>query len=394
MKDIFVIPGKIITAIGIDEIQNFSNFNKNISGISLIKNSKYSESDFYGAEVNSELIDIEFSKTKYQNRSISKSPERFTKFEKMIIITMDDIINKTGLDLKSKRTGLILSTTKGNINLLEHSDGSIPYSRIKLWDTANTISNFFEIQTKPVVVSNACISGVLAIITGARLLNQGKYDNVLICGADVLSKFVVSGFQSFKSLGKTPCKPFDKDRDGLTLGEGAGTLLLTSVEEHVKISKDIQNQTVLFKSGTTAGDANHISGPSRTGDGLFLAISKAIREASNPVIDYISAHGTATVYNDDMESFAISRAELNDVPTNSIKGYIGHTLGAAGIIETIVGINSMNENLIYATKGCEYVGVQNKINVITRNFSTKINNFLKIASGFGGCNAAAVFSKL
>ncbi|PLX10405.1 MAG: beta-ketoacyl synthase, partial [Marinilabiliales bacterium] len=153
---------------------------------------------------------------------------------------------------------------------------------------------------------------------------------------------------------------------------------------------------VIFRGGSNSNDANHISGPSRNGDGLYFAIRNAFEQAdkTDTKIDYISAHGTATPYNDEMESKAINLAKLNHVPVNSLKGYWGHTLGAAGIIESIAGIHSIKQNCLIQSIGYSEHGVSEPLNII-QNFEEKeINNFLKTASGFGGSNAAVYFSEL
>ncbi len=136
-------------------------------------------------------------------------------------------------------------------------------------------------------------------------------------------------------MSKYPCRPFDANRDGLSLGEGAGTII---------VSKEKKSDSIRLVCGSSANDANHISGPSRSGEGLFLAGGRVLQK--NQQIDFISAHGTATLYNDDMESHAITRLGLSDVPVNSFKGYFGHTLGAAGVIETILTKHSMINNTI------------------------------------------------
>ena len=281
----------------------------------------------------------------------------------------------------SCRTLFILSTTKGNIELLDGKiTGNFSEERLNLQTTANVISRFFNINTSPVVISNACISGLAAIIIGKRIIRQGLYDNVIVNGTDILSKFIISGFQSFLSLSASPCKPFDLNRDGLTLGEGSATVVLTKNSNRIEVI-----------NGAISNDANHISGPSPSGDGLLIAIKKAIKE--NNKIDIISAHGTATPYNDDMESKAITRAGLEDVPVNGLKGYFGHTLGAAGIIETIINLEYIKINRLVKTLGCDNPSTIEKINVIQETKEQKLNSLLKIASGFGGCNAAALFLK-
>ena len=176
-------------------------------------------------------------------------------------------------------------------------------------------------------------------------------------------------------------------RDGINLGEAAGTVILTSNKNY--------SSGIKIAGGSISNDANHISGPSRTGEELNLAISRAINEAGLVAgdIDFISAHGTATVYNDEMEAKAITLAGLQKTPVNSLKGFYGHTLGAAGLIESIISMQSLKENLIIPTRGFENMGVSQPINICSTLFTSTIQNCLKTASGFGGCNAAMIFSK-
>ena len=164
------------------------------------------------------------------------------------------------------------------------------------------------------------------MITGMRLIQSGQYDHAVIAGADVISKFVLSGFQSFQAVSQGLCKPFDADRDGINLGEGAATVILSADKP--------TGEAIELVSGAISNDANHISGPSRTGEELYYAINKAMDAAGlKPQdIDFISAHGTATVYNDEMEAKAVTLAGLQHVPLNSLKGFYGHTLGASGLI--------------------------------------------------------------
>jgi 3-oxoacyl-[acyl-carrier-protein] synthase-1 len=147
--------------------------------------------------------------------------------------------------------------------------------------------------------------------------------------------------------------------------------------------------------GSISNDANHISGPSRTGRELSFAIDQSLKEAGLSVDDmgFISAHGTATPYNDEMEAKAINLSNLESVPLNSLKGYYGHTLGAAGLIESIVSIQSLKEGLLLPTPGYIESGVTQAVNVVAELQPTKAKSFLKTASGFGGCNAAVIFGK-
>jgi 3-oxoacyl-[acyl-carrier-protein] synthase-1 len=231
----------------------------------------------------------------------------------------------------------------------------------------------------------------LAIILGKRLLEENRYDTIIVSGADIMTNFVVSGFQSFKAVSNEVCKPYDASRDGISLGEACGTIVLTNDRSKIQ---DPQS-SIIVKGGASSNDANHISGPSRTGEGLILAIEKTLVEAKMNAseIDFISGHGTATLYNDEMESQAISTTNLQDVPMNSLKSYFGHTLGAAGIIESIIGIHSMKNNTLIGTYNYKEPGVTKPVNIIKETTEKKVNNCLKTAAGFGGCNAAVLFVK-
>jgi 3-oxoacyl-[acyl-carrier-protein] synthase I len=153
--------------------------------------------------------------------------------------------------------------------------------------------------------------------------------------------------------------------------------------------------TIKVTGGATSNDANHISGPSRTGDGLLLAIEKTLKEGNVAPqgIHYISGHGTATLFNDEMEALAITDAQLAAVPMNSLKSYFGHTLGAAGVIESIIGIHSMQHNTLIGTYQFNKLGVSKPINILKTTQQAKVDTCLKTAAGFGGCNAAVLFQK-
>lgn len=383
MKNVYIAADNIISSLGFTTHENCSNIEKGISGISQIDDPLLSPNIFFASLLDTGKLISNF-------KSFGNADD-FSRFEQMAILSVKDAVSKTGIDVKSPKTLFILSTTKGNIDALEKEvKKNNIYSSLYLWDTAKKIQHFFDNPNQPLVVSNACISGVLAVITGSRMIRAGQYENIVITGADIISKFVVSGFQSFQSLNSGACKPYDKSRDGLSLGEGCGTIVLTG-------NKDFSKQSqIIVGGGFTSNDANHISGTSRTGEGLFLSIRKTLEDplsAAVGEIDYISAHGTATSYNDEMESIAISRAGLLQVPVNSFKGYWGHTLGAAGIIESVAAIYSLDNNILFKTAGYQEMGVSEKINVITENEKKLLKSCLKTASGFGGCNASIIYYK-
>lgn len=374
--DVFIVADNIYSPLGKTTVENFSKLKHNISAVKQHHNLNISSQPFYASLFNSD------------EPFIKDNQHHHTKFEQLLIASVGDALKDSGINVKDKKTVLIISTTKGNISLLETETNNAELKkRIALSTSAKLVSDYFGFLNQPVVISNACISGVLAIITGMRLLRSGRYENVVIAGADVISKFILSGFESFQALSSEVCKPFDKLRNGLNLGEGAGTIILSTNKKY--------EQNIKVKGGSVSNDANHISGPSRTGEELAYAIKKAMLDAdvSSGDIDFISAHGTATVYNDEMEANAIGLSGLQIVPTNSLKGYYGHTLGAAGLIESIISIQSLKENLVLPTLGFKERGVTKLVNICSNPTKVKVNNFLKTASGFGGCNAAVVFGK-
>lgn len=371
MKKVYVLSDNVISPLGMNSEENFDNLRDGNSGLHYLDNNPFTTEQIPLGSLDWERI---------FNHCNEHEIDGHTKFDSLVLLSLSKAIAESNIRSSADNVIFILSTTKGNIDHLGANNG-----KSFLWSTAKVIQKHFNTAHFPLVISNACISGLVAINTARRLLASGKYEHAVVCGADILSDFVVSGFLSFKSLSAEPCKPFDAKRDGLSLGEGAGTIVL-SIEQPAK------PEVIEVASGASSNDANHISGPSRTGEGLFLAIHKTLA-SKNLQPQYISAHGTATPYNDDMESRALKRNNLENVPANSFKGFTGHTLGAAGTIETIFGIHAMRQNYLIRSLGYNEFGVAEKINIITKNQAYKFNVFLKVASGFGGCNAAALFVK-
>ncbi|MDR2570091.1 MAG: hypothetical protein LBD23_07310 [Oscillospiraceae bacterium] len=323
-------------------------------------------------------------KTSFQEKYNAIALHRdFTFFEQLLIFSIQSALNQISINLSDKDVLFLFSTTKGNVDLLE--EVHFNKDRIHIWKSAEIVTQYFGNPNKSLVISNACISGTQAIIIAKRLLSSKLYKYIVVCGADVISKFVVSGFHSFKALSPTICKPFDNHRDGLNIGEGAATMILS-------LKKENRDEIEVF-SGASSNDANHISAPSRTGEGLYRAIEKALQNIDRTELAFINAHGTATPFNDEMEAIAFSRSQIENVPVNSYKAYFGHTLGAAGLIETVLSAYSLKHNIIFASLGFSQLGVTIPLNINAKLSETKGNYCLKTASGFGGCNAALILKK-
>lgn len=309
--------------------------------------------------------------------------EGFTRFERMMMASIVTAAKHCSEVLSDRRTLFVFSTTKGNVELLDDgiNGGRFPRERCYLWRSAELVANHFGNVNTPVVVSNACISGVAAQMVAKRMIEAGRCDTAVVVGADVLSKFVVSGFQSFKAISEGRCKPFDRDRTGLNIGEGAGTLIYQRADDGAAGPH--------LMACSVTNDANHISGPSRTGEGLFRALQKVLRHVGRENLQFVNVHGTATPYNDEMEAIALGRAGLLQVPTFSLKAYLGHTLGASGTIETIISTHALMAGFVPQSLGCETLGVSQPVNITFKKQACRREGlFVKTVSGFGGCNAA------
>jgi 3-oxoacyl-[acyl-carrier-protein] synthase I len=376
-REIYINETNCITPLGFDVDSNIEAILRSDSGIQLHSDVSLMPNSFYASIISDENINNAFAEI--------SSETKYSRLEKMMILALEPIIKNSGVELNSK-TALILSTTKGNVTALKDNSGD-SFNNAHLDVLAKNIANFFKFQTQPIVVSNACVSGILAVSVAKRMIQSELYDTIFVVAGDEVSEFVLSGFNAFQAMSELPCKPYSKNRTGVSLGEAVATVL---------ISAEAKNTKIKIIGDSSINDANHISGPSRTGEGLFRSIQNALKEAQieGNKLDYISAHGTATPYNDEMEAIALNRLDLQNVPINSLKGFYGHTLGASGLLETVIAIESANRNMLFESKGFDEIGVSESINVIEKNEEASIEIFLKTASGFGGCNTAVIFEKV
>lgn len=302
------------------------------------------------------------------------SVDGMTRFESLVTQSVRKALEGTTIDVASPRTLFILSTTKGDIM----TSPAV---------SAQHIAAAIGVTTMPIVVCNACISGVAAQILAQRLTDSGYCDAAIVSGADVQGEFIISGFQSLKALSDEPCRPFDAERLGLNLGEAAATMVYAA--DSMAEGKD--NAWYLV-AGAIRNDAFHISGPHPKGEGCMRAVQQV--KGDRDALALIGVHGTATMYNDQMESKAIERAGLSDVPLSALKGYYGHTMGAAGLLETIITTTALDDGgTILPSLGYHERGVSGRVSISSEVLHTDKREFIKVLSGFGGCNGAIRLSK-
>lgn len=384
MKEVYITDYNCVTPLGMNVAENWSALLQNQSGIALHSIIENQEA------VYASMMDTEKLETAFSNNF---SELNFTRLEKMFLLCLKPLVERHTI---THNTAFILSTTKGNISLLKNQSG-LPES-VFLSALAQKIADFFEFKTKPIVVSNACVSGVMAIGVAKNLIRSGNYNDAFVIAGDEITEFVISGFNSFQAIGPEPCQPYDKNRSGINIGEATAAAYITGDQYTGQPDEVVsQNEKFRFKilGDSAINDANHISGPSRTGDGLYTSIKNAMTEAqlNAEEIDFVSAHGTATIYNDEMEAIAFNRMELQDVPLNSMKGFYGHCLGASGLLESIISMESALHNTLLPSKNFKETGVSQPLHIIKEQQPAEIKYILKTASGFGGCNAAIVLEK-
>lgn len=273
-----------------------------------------------------------------------------------------------------ERTQLFLATTKGDID-------------IPLPMFAQQLNEAIGLCLPPVVVSNACTSGVCAQVAAQRAIQSGRIDCAIVCGVEVVSRFIVSGFQSLHAMSTQPCQPFSMNRMGINLGEAAVSIIYHG-------TKVCTSDRWLVVSSAISSDAYHISAPSKHGTGSAQALTEALGNLPHEQLAFINVHGTGTLFNDEMEAQALNRASLNEIPIFSLKGYYGHTMGAAGLLETLISMESVENHSMPATLGYdEDLGTSLPVKVSSTNQPVEGRAFLKLISGFGGSNAVVLMVK-
>ena len=340
-------------------------------------------------------------------RRVQRFPvERYTS---RIASLMEDLIPSGGqslihalIDRLFAKTGpvpsdayLVTATTKAGIDNLERLRHEIPAdpNDILLNSIPDIVSKKFGLEGRAINISAACASSAIAVARGAALIATGRADAVLVCCLDVVTEFVFSGFSSLGALSPVPCMPFDRERKGLSLGEGAAALMLMSREKAVREGRP---HLGTVSGWGIAGDAHHITAPARDGSGLIKAVRSALKSAmlEEDDLSAISAHGTGTIYNDQMELTAFRHVFGNrKVPVYSVKGAIGHTMGTAGGIEVALGLKTLLKQVVPPTVGLSNPEEDAAGRVSPSAREMKGEFMMTTNSGFGGTNAAIILKR-
>ncbi|MGR8935258.1 MAG: beta-ketoacyl-ACP synthase [Gammaproteobacteria bacterium] len=297
-----------------------------------------------------------------------------------------------------RRVGVVIGTsTSGMLEtedayayLLQH--GSMPADWHFLEShayqaTARFLQRELDLQGPCYAVSTACSSGTKALAAAQRLIAANVCDAVLAGGVDTLCRLTLRGFNSLELVSDQPCRPLDKQRQGINIGEAAGLLLLE------KPRPEYAPFPHLLAVGESS-DAYHMSSPQPDGDGAVLAMQRALHLAGLPpaAIDYINLHATATRFNDRMESRAVYRVFGATTPCSGTKGITGHTLGAAGALEAIAVLLALQHRFIPGTCGLQELDAENRCNVVRHPLQNrKLRTVMSNSFGFGGNNASVIF---
>lgn len=386
---IAIVTAGVVTPIGQDLETFWGSLVAGVSGISPIE--RFPVGDLRvrrGGEI------------KKVEREVARDPQPVCRASRFLMAAADEMIRRAGgtsLHPDARRIAVVVGTALGGIEEGEHAlaEGGRP-ARLAaaLYDSpGRALWRWLGAKGPLLTVSTACASGATAIGVAADLLEHGAADVAVAGGYDVLCRFVMRGFDVLRSLTRDEVRPFDRRRSGLLLGEGAAVVLM--VRERDAAARGAVPLGYLL-GHASASDGSHISAPDPRGRGLEVAIRGALRQRGVPVeaIEYVSSHGTGTVPNDKVETAVLKRVlgrRASEVPVNSIKGHMGHTMGAAATLEAIGCLLASRHGQIPLTLHLEQLDAECDIHVVaTHSRACHPRISLSTSLGFGGCNAALV----
>ncbi|MCW3070985.1 MAG: beta-ketoacyl-[acyl-carrier-protein] synthase family protein [Bacteroidetes bacterium] len=397
-KKVYVTGIGIISAIGNNVAETLDSFNSLESGVGKLEHiASRHKDEIPVAEVkasNEELTAMAGFSSDYKN----------TRTALLGIIAAKEAVKSAGItNIREFRTGLISATSVGGMGMTENlwmdyldTEKSGDWLRYieshECGDSTEAIGDSIGVKDFLSTISTACSSSANSIMLGARMIKQGLLDRVIVGGTDSLSKFTINGFNTLMILDREHCKPFDAQRKGLNLGEGAGFIVIES-EEAAK-GKEILCELTGYGN---ANDAYHQTASSPDGAGAYLAMEKAFSVSGlRPAdISYINAHGTGTEINDLSEGTALDRMFGKKVPMiSSTKPFTGHTLGACGGIEAVFSILAIKYNMVYPSLNHVHQMAELSFTPVKEfKKNQQIDHVLSNSFGFGGNTSALIFSR-
>jgi 3-oxoacyl-(acyl-carrier-protein) synthase len=385
----------LISAIGDSVEENRDSLQFERSGIGHIQ--------FYKTAYAGKLptAEVKHSTEELNKKLFGKQNPSITRTALLALHAAEEAIRDSGLtaeEISSTETALVGATTVGGMCLTDEiyhdalaKDKGTPYlSSYDYASVAMAIQERYGMLGEVTTINTACSSSANAILFGARLIRYGFAKRAIVGGAESLAKFTINGFNSLNILSSKPCAPFDRDRNGLNLGEGAAFLVLEKEED----SKGKKNYAYLTGYGNK-NDAYHPSSNSPEGDGPYLSMKEALESSglSAADISYINAHGTGTENNDETESRAMLRLFQKVPPFSSTKSYTGHTLGAAGAIEAVYSILNLVHQEIYPSLSFKNPISETGLVPVHHYAKQEIKNVMSNSFGFGGNCSTLIFSK-
>ncbi|MCT4639908.1 MAG: beta-ketoacyl-[acyl-carrier-protein] synthase family protein [Bacteroidales bacterium] len=397
-RKVYITGLGIVSSIGMNIDETLESLLTKKSGIKKPKHlTSVHKNDFVLGEIDVTIDDL-------KNRLNIPENKAYSRTSMLGMIAAREAIKNAGIDnINEFKTGLLSASTVGGMDRSElyyrdflTNDTQNKYIDIHhCGDNTEKIARDLGIKDFTSTISTACSSSINTIMFGARLIKMGILDRVIAGGVDALSKFTLNGFNTLMILDKEHCRPFDETRVGLNLGEGAGFVV---IEADDIVNKSGKKPVCEVSGYANANDAYHQTASSPDGNGAFMAMTNALKISglSAEDINYVNVHGTGTNNNDLSEGIALKRLFGDNVPPfSSTKGYTGHTLGAAGAIETIFSALAIQNQVTYPNLNFKNtitdLGISPQTDVMK---NTEVKHVLSNSFGFGGNNSTIILSKI
>lgn len=394
---VFVTGIGIISGIGNNVEETLQSLKEKKSGVTEIK---YLETNHKGTIPVSE---VKLSEEELIERANLPKGEPYTRATLIGIIAANEAVKNAQItDMAEYKTGLISGTTVGGMDKSEmfykdllSTTNHIEYIETHdCGDSTERIADYIGVKDFVSTTSTACSSAANSMILGTRMIKNGMLDRVVAGGIESLTKYHMNGFNTLMILDREQCKPFDENRQGLNLGEGAAFLVLESEEMVKKSGKKVLAELTGYGNSC---EAFHQTASTPEGKGAYAAMKEAIdRSGLKPEdIDYVNAHGTGTENNDLSEGRAIENIFGDNIPkVSSTKSYTGHTTSAAGGVEAVISVLTLQHNMIFPNLNFKTQMKDLKFKPVTELLeNVKVDHVLSNSFGFGGNNSALIFSR-